>query len=317
MHFISKHNKCKCHPKLKSIFSRQGIPAILISDEGRQFVSREFKQFTDTWKITHHTSTPHHQQANGMAERAIQTVKNILKKTIENKEDIYLALLSYRNTPVYQSYSPAQILMSRTLRDNIPRTEEQLRPQIINETNFQARLEEQQQNMKYYYDRKTKERKSVQIGERVYYQTHPKSTWKKGIVKHKYNDREILIKRPDGSTLKRNLQFVKINPNSEEDTRYNEVSERRRLFEFNNDSHPDQSQQRGKDKQSTVSIENDANRSENHNSLPNNSNNPKAELPRTTNNQNTLLKSKRITETEIVNRETVTRSGRSKKPPTR
>ena len=52
----------------KSQFSRYGIPDILISDNGPQFSSHEFRQFIKHYRIDHHTSSPYHPQSNGMAE---------------------------------------------------------------------------------------------------------------------------------------------------------------------------------------------------------------------------------------------------------
>ena len=64
----------------------------------------------------------------GIAESAVKIAKNILKKS--PKEDPYLALLAYRNTPRQgYNYSPAQGLMSRRLKDIIPTAHHQLTPQ--------------------------------------------------------------------------------------------------------------------------------------------------------------------------------------------
>lgn len=38
-------------------------------------------------------------QSNGLAERSVQTIKNILKKCTESGDDMYLRLLDLRNTP--------------------------------------------------------------------------------------------------------------------------------------------------------------------------------------------------------------------------
>jgi len=78
---------------LKSQFARHGIPDRMITDNGPQFSSDAFKQFTKDYCFQHHTSSPHYPQSNGLAERAVQTVKNLLKKAILDKRDLYLALL--------------------------------------------------------------------------------------------------------------------------------------------------------------------------------------------------------------------------------
>ena len=65
---------------LKEIFSEHGIPEIVISDNGRQYSSGEFKMFASQWGFKYVTSSPHVPQSNGLAERFVQTVKAILKK---------------------------------------------------------------------------------------------------------------------------------------------------------------------------------------------------------------------------------------------
>ena len=88
----------------KSTFSRHGIPDDLISDNGPQFNSDEFTQFISAYAIRHNTSSPYYPQGNGLAERTVKTIKNILKKT----NDPCIALLSYRTTPFpWCGFSPA------------------------------------------------------------------------------------------------------------------------------------------------------------------------------------------------------------------
>ena len=65
---------------MKSQISRYGIPDELISDNGPQFACEEFAQFMKDYDIKHTTSSPYHLQANGQAERTVQTVKRLLVK---------------------------------------------------------------------------------------------------------------------------------------------------------------------------------------------------------------------------------------------
>ena len=117
--------------QLKEIFARHGIPEEMTSDN-MPFSSRKMSEFAEEWKFSQSTSSPHYAQSNGQAERAIQTVKNMLRKANEAGTDPYVALLQYRNTPVAGcDYSPAQMLFSRSLRTKLPVAAEQLIPAIV------------------------------------------------------------------------------------------------------------------------------------------------------------------------------------------
>ena len=65
---------------VKAICARHGITEEIRSDNGPQYDSAEFAQFTKDWEIKHSTSYPRYPRANGEVVRAVRTVKSILKK---------------------------------------------------------------------------------------------------------------------------------------------------------------------------------------------------------------------------------------------
>ena len=86
--------------KMKGIMARHGIPEQVFSDNGPQFSCAEFAQFANTWGFVHSTSSPRYPQSNGLAEKAVQTVKRIVMKATASGRDPYIALLEYRTTPI-------------------------------------------------------------------------------------------------------------------------------------------------------------------------------------------------------------------------
>lgn len=102
--------------QMKSVFARHGIPEMVVTDNGPQFVSAEFAAFAASYGFYHVTSSPRYPQSNGAAERTVQTVKRLLEKSV----DPYLALLAYRDSPGPWGTSPAQLLMGRRLSSTLP-----------------------------------------------------------------------------------------------------------------------------------------------------------------------------------------------------
>ena len=84
---------------IKANIARYGIMETLISDNGPQFVSDAFAKFVKAYGIKHVTSSPTYPQSNGLAEKAVQTIKKMMTKCKEAGDDIHLALLDLRNTP--------------------------------------------------------------------------------------------------------------------------------------------------------------------------------------------------------------------------
>ena len=74
---------------LRNIFATHGLPEMLVTDNASYFTSQEFQDFTKLNGIRHVTSAPYHPASNGLAERAVQTVKEFLKKSPSDSPDFH------------------------------------------------------------------------------------------------------------------------------------------------------------------------------------------------------------------------------------
>jgi len=166
---------------MKSVFARHGIPTVVMSDNGPQYISKDFKDFAISYNFRHITSSPRYPQSNGFVERSIQSIKNMMKKC-ENS-DLYLGLLELRNTPINNNLpSPAQLLFSRRLRGIIPMTEKMLYPKLQNRKQIQSKFVERQNKAKYYYDKGTKVLSDLKAGQRVKVLNFYNKKWYPGYI---------------------------------------------------------------------------------------------------------------------------------------
>jgi hypothetical protein len=189
----------------KSIFARHGIPEVVISDNGPQYSCQDYKDFASKWGFQHKTSSPVYPQSNGLAERTVQTVKNLLQKAKASGEYPYLSLLSYRNTPVSDAGSPAVVLMNKRLRTDLPTTSKQLVPKILNRRHVQNCLIKRKIEQKHYYDRSAKARKPLHKGDQV--RIYRGKTWQPATVID-LAPRSYHVETPDGCVYRSNQRHL-------------------------------------------------------------------------------------------------------------
>jgi hypothetical protein len=133
-----------------------------------------------------------------------------MKKTLEKDEDLDLALLAYRNTPVLNSYRPSQLLMSRYLRDNLPIIDKNLEPNLINAKLFNQKIGKNSYNTAKQYSQKgVQDLSELPIGTIVRYQEIPKGSWKLGKIIEKVRYRTYKIVKGKGKYIIRNRRFIK------------------------------------------------------------------------------------------------------------
>uniref|UniRef100_A0A673G6N8 Integrase catalytic domain-containing protein n=1 Tax=Sinocyclocheilus rhinocerous TaxID=307959 RepID=A0A673G6N8_9TELE len=194
--------------KLVSIIARFGIPEQIVTDNGPQFRSQLFADFTEAYEITHVTSSPYYPQANGMAERAMKIAKTILRQ-----ENPVLALLSYRDTPTEPTReSPAKLLMGRKLRTTVPTFKQNLKrrfPNIIKVKLNDARAKGANERA---YNRRYSARPlpSLQKGDKVRVKTDAEKQWKTTgvIMKSAGTPRSLVVKTSEGDVIRRNRQHL-------------------------------------------------------------------------------------------------------------
>ena len=121
---------------LREIFARFGNPYSLKTDNGPQFVSKEFEEFLRECGIEHRRSPPLWPQANGEVERQNRSLLKTLKiAEVEGKkwtDELPKYLMAYGSTPQASTgATPAFPMFGREIKSKLP----ELRPEqsVVNE----------------------------------------------------------------------------------------------------------------------------------------------------------------------------------------
>lgn len=136
---------------MKSIFSKHGIPDIVVPYNGPQNVTEEFRKFAESWEFIHLTSSP----------------------------GWYIALLEHRNTPLEGvGLSLVQMLMGCHLKTKLLASTYLLTPERA--LNVQGRLKERKAKQRGYYDVHAKRLPELHAGDKLRMQSGDK--WKSAVV---------------------------------------------------------------------------------------------------------------------------------------
>jgi RNase H-like domain found in reverse transcriptase/Integrase zinc binding domain len=192
--------------KFKSIFSRIGIPDMLMSDN-MPFSSAEFKTFANTWHFQTKTSSPRYPKSNGMSENGVKIAKNMLKKAEFSNGELYLFLLEYRNMPITGlQVSPAQLLMSRKLKTCIPMATSHLQPCV--QRDVVPALQALQCKQKMFHDRSAQALVPLEKGDNVVWRKD--GVWEPAKIIDKHDTpRSYIIGTENGQVLRRNRRDLR------------------------------------------------------------------------------------------------------------
>jgi transposase InsO family protein len=75
--------------KLRKIFALHGICKELVSDNGSQFVSEEFKSYLEELGIKHTRGSPYWARANGLVENFNKSLKEAIRAARDNMSVIW------------------------------------------------------------------------------------------------------------------------------------------------------------------------------------------------------------------------------------
>ena len=148
--------------RLINLFSIEGYPDEIVSDNGPPFQSKEFAKFLSGLGIKHTNSSPGYPRSNGFIERHIQMVKNMLSKS-SNTQSFQEVLADLRTTRIGTGLpSPAEILHGRNLTT---RAQAEIDIKAIRSV-----LQERQLKMTLDHDtgRRAKKARPLVVGERCH-----------------------------------------------------------------------------------------------------------------------------------------------------
>ena len=156
---------------LRKTFAALGLPEVVVSDNA----STEFSDFLKRNGVRHVRTPPYHPVSNGLAERAVQTFKEAMKRIKGGSLNTRLSrfLFRYCMTPhTSTQVSPAELMFGRKLRSHL----DLLRPST-------GRTVRQVQDQQKKNHNVRSQSRSFVIGESVYARNYGQgSKWLPGLV---------------------------------------------------------------------------------------------------------------------------------------
>ena len=189
---------------LRHLFAKYGLPEQIVSDNGPQFVSKEFEEFVKGNGIKHTRYSPYHPSSNGAVERFIRTFKQAMKAGekdgLSPQHRLENFLLSYRTTPhTTTGTNPCNLFMGRSIRTRL----DLIRPDIAQQ------VCEKQATQKHYHDKHTQGREFV-VGQRVMVKNfRPGPTYVAGTITNIVGPLTYTICVDSGQLWKRHIDHIK------------------------------------------------------------------------------------------------------------
>ena len=189
---------------LRHLFAAYGLPEQVVSDNGPQFTSEEFKVFLKRNGVKHIRCAPYHPSSNGAAERFVQTFKQAMKASIKAPHPVAhrLAnfLLTYRSTPhATTNVAPCTLFLQRELRTRFNLLQPDCERQVC----------QKQAEQISHHDQHSKHRNFVSGQSVMVRNLRPGPKWISGIIIRQLAPLTFLIKLETGVHQKRHVDHIR------------------------------------------------------------------------------------------------------------
>ena len=132
-----------------------------------------------------------------------------MEKAIEDKQDPFLALLAWRNTPSEQlGCSPARVIFSRRTRSHLPMTVKMLQSISSKDDVAEGALMKAKLRQKDYYDTHSRMRPQIPPGFTVRTRWNKNEDWKRARVVEVLPHRSFKVQFADGTIQRRTSKHV-------------------------------------------------------------------------------------------------------------
>ena len=198
----------------RGIFCEHDIPCVLITDRGRNYTSSAFTAFCRELDISHILTSAYHHQSNP-AERAIRTVKQIMRKCIDTGNPWRLGLLEYLCTPISDQIPAPSELLNRRYRGVQPFlhfTPNHSTASFLPKEKIQDEQHKRQELNEFHYNKSSvAQRNEICEGSNVlvYITDQRPKRWCKGIVLHR-KGKTYDIQLENGKVINRNRVDIRL-----------------------------------------------------------------------------------------------------------
>ena len=181
---------------LLEVFTEHGVPYSIRCDRGSNFLSAEFNTFCSDLNISLSFSSAYHHSLN-MAERAVRTIKDLMRRCYSTGVSWRLALIEFLSAPGPDGKSPAE-LCGHQFKGILP-----MFPKV-NEHDADL-FSERKEKEKRTFDAKTKQLQVLFVGSYVSYLNSDMKSWSIGTIHARsHDDRSYEILTENGNLISRN-----------------------------------------------------------------------------------------------------------------